>query len=305
MANKPTILRAAGNNINQALNGAINSSTTTVILDDAGDCNASGGLLEIDYNSPTLREVIYYNSKSTHTLTVADDGRGLYGTTAQSHLDGALVRGFFVDDHINKLVDVVSNIEVSDLAAAAVVTEADTIAANDNDTTIPTSAAVKAYADGTWWEELGRTTLTSTASEIVVASFAERKHLKIKTHLIGDGLGTITGAIQFNSNTGANYSFRNAINGGADTTSVNASSIGSGSSDVGLRYIEMDIMNLSGYEKIVRFWVANSSTAGAGTAPGRYEGSGKWTGTDMITTIKIFTAYTFDVGSQVVVLGHD
>lgn len=41
----------------------------------------------------------------------------------------------------------ISNLEVADFTAAAIVTLADTIAANNNDTTIPTSAAVKAYAD--------------------------------------------------------------------------------------------------------------------------------------------------------------
>lgn len=41
----------------------------------------------------------------------------------------------------------ISNLEVADFTAAAIVTVADTIAANNNDTTIPTSAAVKAYAD--------------------------------------------------------------------------------------------------------------------------------------------------------------
>jgi hypothetical protein len=40
-----------------------------------------------------------------------------------------------------------SNVEVADFAASAIVTAAETIAANNNDTTIPTSAAVKAYAD--------------------------------------------------------------------------------------------------------------------------------------------------------------
>ena len=41
----------------------------------------------------------------------------------------------------------VSGITTSEIAAATLVTAAETIAANNNDTTIPTSAAVKAYAD--------------------------------------------------------------------------------------------------------------------------------------------------------------
>ena len=41
----------------------------------------------------------------------------------------------------------ISNIEVADFAASAIVLESEGIDSNDNDTTIPTSAAVKAYAD--------------------------------------------------------------------------------------------------------------------------------------------------------------
>jgi len=48
---------------------------------------------------------------------------------------------------IDATSNTISNISVSMLAAASVVTAAETIGANNNDTTIPTSAAVKAYAD--------------------------------------------------------------------------------------------------------------------------------------------------------------
>jgi len=41
----------------------------------------------------------------------------------------------------------ISNIETADIAASTLVTAAEGIGSNDNDTTIPTSAAVKAYAD--------------------------------------------------------------------------------------------------------------------------------------------------------------
>lgn len=41
----------------------------------------------------------------------------------------------------------ISNLEVADFAASAIVTVSETIGANNNDTTIPTCAAVKAYAD--------------------------------------------------------------------------------------------------------------------------------------------------------------
>jgi hypothetical protein len=49
---------------------------------------------------------------------------------------------------INASNNSLSNITVSHLAASAVVTESEGISSNDNDTTLPTSAAVKDYADG-------------------------------------------------------------------------------------------------------------------------------------------------------------
>ena len=53
----------------------------------------------------------------------------------------------------NKTIDAngtgnsITNLEVADFAAASVVTQGEGIGSNNNDTTIPTSAAVKAYAD--------------------------------------------------------------------------------------------------------------------------------------------------------------
>lgn len=53
--------------------------------------------------------------------------------------------------------NVLSNVEVADFAASAIVTEAEGIGSNDNDTTIPTSAAVKDYVTGqqTIWVPAG------------------------------------------------------------------------------------------------------------------------------------------------------
>lgn len=57
------------------------------------------------------------------------------------------------DTLTNKTIDAngtgnsISNLEVADFAAASIITAGEGIGSNDNDTTIPTSAAVKAYAD--------------------------------------------------------------------------------------------------------------------------------------------------------------
>jgi len=101
----PTILRAAGNGIRQELAAPLTDSGLSVTVDDGTPFNSAGGLIEIDYDNIAKRERVYYLSKSGNVLTIADDGRGLFGTTAVAHDTGALVRGFFVDEHINNLID--------------------------------------------------------------------------------------------------------------------------------------------------------------------------------------------------------
>jgi len=53
------------------------------------------------------------------------------------------------DSSVGSAVLADSSVGFSKLTAAMVVTESEGIASNDNDTTIPTSAAVKDYVDGT------------------------------------------------------------------------------------------------------------------------------------------------------------
>lgn len=88
---------------------------------------------------------------------------GTSGNLAQWNVDGDLVdsslatgdvmTGSSTDTLTNKTFDAngtgnsLSNVEVADLAAAAVVTEGEGINSSDNDTSLPTSAAVKNYVD--------------------------------------------------------------------------------------------------------------------------------------------------------------
>lgn len=72
---------------------------------------------------------------------------------ASNTASGDLLTASSTNTFTNKTIDAngtgnsISNIEVADLAGSAVVIESEGIASNDNDTTIPTSAAVKDYAD--------------------------------------------------------------------------------------------------------------------------------------------------------------
>jgi hypothetical protein len=59
---------------------------------------------------------------------------------------------------------VLNQITISDLAAALLVTEAEGIIANDNDTTVPSSAAVKDLVDASKWVFIGSQAITNDAT---------------------------------------------------------------------------------------------------------------------------------------------
>ena len=93
-------------------------------------------------------------------ITVSyDDTNGEYDFVVDNDLanydnsTSAFITASSTDTLTNKTFDAngtgnsISNIEVADFAAAAIVLESEGIGSNDNDTTIPTSAAVKDYVD--------------------------------------------------------------------------------------------------------------------------------------------------------------
>lgn len=159
--------------------------------------------------------------------------------------------------------------------------------------------------DGTWWEELGRTTLSSTADSISV-SISARKYLLIRYSLAASG--SINALLQLNSDTGSTYSYRSSINGAGDGTAVSQTSgqlVDTASQDA-LGEAKV-VLNSTSKEKVivnhgVRF------VTGAANAPSRLETVIKWANTAaQITSVQIINSSTGDYasGSEVIVLGHD
>ncbi len=92
------------NNLQTSLNGAIDASTTTVVLTDASTFPTSGYV--------TIgTEALKYTGVTTNTLTGVT--RGADGTTAATHANGVAVFGFIVANHHNVVVDEVQAIETS------------------------------------------------------------------------------------------------------------------------------------------------------------------------------------------------
>ncbi len=159
---------------------------------------------------------------------------------------------------------------------------------------------------GIWWEELGRTTLGVAGDTISIASLPTRKYLKILASCLPSG--QIRPVIRFNNDSGNNYSLRESVNGGADSTTTAQNAFSDATALTSEHYLSWEVVNIAAYEKIGYGVWWSRGTAGAGNAPVRLEGVNKWANTaDQITRVDVVNTGTgdFAIGSELVVLGHD
>ena len=153
----------------------------------------------------------------------------------------------------------------------------------------------------TSWKELGRTTLSSTSSDITVSSFTAKDNLMV---LIYAQDGSQMG-YRVNSDTGNNYHIKRSMDGASDSTlqSTKAQVHAQGAKK---EFNVSSWINIANQEKLFISNTVSQNTAGAGNAPSRNEIVGKWANTsDQITTFTLHNAGStgFSSGSEVVVLG--
>ena len=121
----------------QSIKAYVDTQLTAEDLDFQAD---TGGALSIDLDSETL----------TFTGGTGIDTSGS-GNAVTFAIDSTVATLTGSQTLTNKTIDVdnntVSNIEVDNFKASVIVTESEGIGSNDNDTTLPTSAAVKDYVD--------------------------------------------------------------------------------------------------------------------------------------------------------------
>ena len=136
----------------------------------------TGTVSTLDADNTTVSNIEVDNFKASAIITVAE-------TLASNDSETALVTAGAIIDYVdaqdaniasdtltltNKTFDVegtgnsISNIDVADFKAAAIVTAGEGIGSNNNDTTIPTSAAVKAYADSVGGGSTGDLAITGS-----------------------------------------------------------------------------------------------------------------------------------------------
>ena len=155
----------------------------------------------------------------------------------------------------------------------------------------------------TSWKELGRTTLSSTSSDITVSSFTAKDNLMV---LIYAQDGSQMG-YRVNSDTGNNYHIKRSMDGASDSTlqSTKAQVHAQGAKK---EFNVSSWIYIANQEKLFISNTVSQNTAGAGNAPSRNEIVGKWANTsDQITTFTLHNAGStgFSSGSEVVVLGYD
>jgi|TARA_R100001530_G_scaffold101375_1_gene70497 hypothetical protein len=142
-----TISGGASTALDNLASVAINTSliSDTDVTDDLGS-------VSIAWKDLYHVTSIFLGATSGDTTVQATAVAGTTTLTLPAATD-TLVGKATTDTLTNKTIDAngtgnsITNIDTADIAAATLVTEADTIASNDNDTTWPTSAAVKDYAD--------------------------------------------------------------------------------------------------------------------------------------------------------------
>ena len=163
------------------------------------------------------------------------------------------------------------------------------------------------------WKEIGRTTLSGSATSIDVSSLADKRYLMVLYNMIDDGSNSQFITNQFGNgsfDTGSNYAERGSSNGATDFAYTGNSYWNtSGGDQVCPEFTVQYLANKSDKEKLGISHSCGAQADGAGTAPNRREHTGKWANTsNVIDRIRATTAYgsrTYGTDSEVVVLGWD
>jgi len=137
-----------------------------------------------------------------------------------------------------------------------------------------------------FWEQLDDSSWSS-GSSWTSGTFTAKKYLWVQFYTEG---GAGSSYFRFNGDSANNYANRYSINGGSDSTIASQPESYLGAID-GLSFHNLFIINNASNEKLFTHQRVSRSTAGAGTAPTRNEGAGKWANTsNQITSITVTTA---------------
>lgn len=288
-----------------------NWPTTTGITFAIDEVDASGNRVTGTYN--VFRGTVSSATQINNLTYVGGDANRNYSAGAttrvyilvSSYRDNRLVDGLLVSHDQDGTLKT-DSVDSTQIKANAITTPKLADGAVTADKVDWASTGANA---GIWWEELGRTTLSSSSDTITVSSIPARKYLQIRANYSGVG-GTISAHIRFNNDSGANYAYQYAPLGGTSTSDINDGGIViTGAATSTNQHVVVDILNISNKEKLSQFTRTEGNATGAGTAPTSLICTGKWANTsaqiNRIDIVNVYGSGDFAIGSELVVLGHN
>ena len=160
-------------------------------------------------------------------------------------------------------------------------------------------------ADENEWTFLGSDTLASAGKPDV--TFTTKKLLQVLVYHIKDVSNGDTD-VRFNNNSNSVYARRHSYNGGTDATNLSVAEFDLYDGGDGFdKFAVMDIMNITGQEKLIISHTVSNGTSGAGNFPLRLEMSGKFVPSPDadITQITARSTNNWGVDSGIDVAGAD
>jgi hypothetical protein len=154
--------------------GDVTASSTTTFTNKTFDANGTGNSISnIDIADFTSGVFLDEDNMASNSATAIASQQSIKAYVDAEDANIASDTLTFTNKTIdaNGTGNSISNLEVADFAAASIVTAGEGIGSNNNDTTIPTSAAVKAYADSVGGGSTGD--ITFNGSTIISPSNAD------------------------------------------------------------------------------------------------------------------------------------
>ena len=239
---------------------------------DIGDLSVTGSTI----SAPSDADLTLTTSGAG---SVSVDGIQIKGTELSS-TDSSQVtikENLHVTGNITGTIDAdnstISNLEVDNFKASAIVTEAEGIGSNDNDTTIPTSAAVKDYVDARDIGDLSVTgsTISAPSNAALTLTTSGSGTIELQTDTNLTGTLSVTGNIAKTGDLIVDVSSSIILDADSGTVFVRDGSAGNYGQFI--RNGSNDLTIASGATQAVIFTGANAAFQGTLSASGTISNS--------------------------------
>ena len=159
----------------------------------------------------------------------------------------------------------------------------------------------------TEYKVIGRTAVSS--GDDIDVTVTAKDNMMVLQHLVPSG--QVDQGMHFNDDGGSggssNYAWRIRRGGSVTGQGINTYRLNTEELYPNTAFEVFNMQHTNGQEKLLQWNVAMATTTGAGTAPSRTEGVGKWANTGNVTKVSFtgISSVPYATGSEVVVLGCD